>query len=458
MMAAPVTAPGLIPVKRRRRPLLLGRTEGGGRVRSEHPQVAPWGDRSLANDRPWRRIRKECPCSLPSTTIPSTRSRSPCASSVPPTGTSTTATTSTSTDPGPSSGTDDEMFAVIGLGQYPNLGVADAFISVLKGNDHRVVRCVEGHSAPIGWTPAIGPIRVEVLDGLRRVRVIVEPNEWGVEMDAVYDGFSEAHLEARHFDRQFSRVTFDSTRFAQTGSWTGTMKLGDDRDRPHSRPMVGITRPLLGSPAGRRSGAPRHQGHRHRQWVLLDLRTGPFRRPRHRHHHPRGAQRTTHHAGRASDLPGRLRPSGGVAGPSRARAPFRPRNPGRDRGSPSPTTAPRASCGPSWTSRSHFPFALMMGTGYGLEPDWRPRQVPGRPGGPRTAVRPGRSRPTTRGAWSENTARFTSRTVGWATACWSAQSGTPRAVRVHRLGLIAQPRPRGPTQRYDTGRTASTSQ
>jgi len=124
-------------------------------------------------------------------------------------------------------GTDDELFAVIGLGQYPNLGVADAFVSVMKGSDHRVVRSSKTLGADRMDT-AIGPIRVEVIEGLRRVRVVVEPNDWGIELDAVYDGFSEAILEARHFDRQFGRVTFDSTRFAQTGSWTGTLRTGDD--------------------------------------------------------------------------------------------------------------------------------------------------------------------------------------------------------------------------------------
>ncbi len=37
-------------------------------------------------------------------------------------------------------GTKDELFAVIGVGQYPNLSVADAFVSVMWGSDHRVVR------------------------------------------------------------------------------------------------------------------------------------------------------------------------------------------------------------------------------------------------------------------------------------------------------------------------------
>jgi hypothetical protein len=123
-------------------------------------------------------------------------------------------------------GTEEELFCVIGVGQYPNLGVADAFVSVKWGDDHRVVRS----SKTLGtdrMDASVGPIRIEVVKGLEQLRVILEPNEWGIELDAVYDGFCEAHLESRHFDRQFSRVIFDSTRFAQVGGWTGTLKVGD---------------------------------------------------------------------------------------------------------------------------------------------------------------------------------------------------------------------------------------
>lgn len=118
----------------------------------------------------------------------------------------------------------DEIFAVIGVGQYPNLGVADAFVSVLWDGDHRVVRASRTLGAD-RMDASVGPIRVEVIAGLEQVRVVVEPNESGIALDAVYQGFSEAHLEARHFDRQFGRVTFDSTRFAQVGSWNGTLAV-----------------------------------------------------------------------------------------------------------------------------------------------------------------------------------------------------------------------------------------
>jgi hypothetical protein len=123
-------------------------------------------------------------------------------------------------------GTDEELFCVIGLGQYPNLSVADAFVSVLLDGDHRVVRASRALGAD-RMNPSVGPIRVDVEKGLERIRVVLEPNEWGVELDAVYEGFSEAHLESRHFDRQLSRVIFDSTRFAQVGGWRGRLRVGD---------------------------------------------------------------------------------------------------------------------------------------------------------------------------------------------------------------------------------------
>ena len=67
-------------------------------------------------------------------------------------------------------GTEDELFAVIGVGQYPNLSVADAFVSVLWGGDHRVVRSSKTLGAD-RMDASVGPIRVEVLKGLEQVRV-----------------------------------------------------------------------------------------------------------------------------------------------------------------------------------------------------------------------------------------------------------------------------------------------
>ena len=61
-------------------------------------------------------------------------------------------------------GSNDEVFAVIGMGQYPNLGVTDAFVTVVCDGMHRVVRA----SRALGedrMDTTIGPISVPSSSG-----------------------------------------------------------------------------------------------------------------------------------------------------------------------------------------------------------------------------------------------------------------------------------------------------
>src|SRR6478752_8498708 len=55
-------------------------------------------------------------------------------------------------------GSSDELFMVMGLGQYPNLGVQDAFASVTRKGKHHVVRA----SRELGdrMDTSVGPFRV----------------------------------------------------------------------------------------------------------------------------------------------------------------------------------------------------------------------------------------------------------------------------------------------------------
>ena len=121
-------------------------------------------------------------------------------------------------------GCSDELMLIFGLGQYPNLGVQDAFACVRKGDQHRVVRA----SREMGdrMDTSVGPFRVQVLEGLKKVRVILEPNEHGIAYDLTWEGAIPAFLEPRHFIRKHGRVYFDTMRFAQTGYWSGTLEVG----------------------------------------------------------------------------------------------------------------------------------------------------------------------------------------------------------------------------------------
>lgn len=119
-----------------------------------------------------------------------------------------------------------ELFMIMGMGQYPNLAVQDAFAVVRRGRQHKVVRAsrLMSDRADI----SVGPFRIEVIEGLKKVRCILEPNEHGIEFDVRWEGAIPAHQETNQFVRQIGRVTMNTSRFAQTGFWTGTLRVGDD--------------------------------------------------------------------------------------------------------------------------------------------------------------------------------------------------------------------------------------
>jgi hypothetical protein len=121
----------------------------------------------------------------------------------------------------------DELFLVMGMGQYPNLGTQDAFAVVRRGPFHRVVRA----SRELGNRSEnqVGPFRIEVLEPLRRLRFVLEPSEFALAFDLTWEGAMPAWQEPRHFIRRSGRVLFDTSRFAQTGCWSGTLSVAGER-------------------------------------------------------------------------------------------------------------------------------------------------------------------------------------------------------------------------------------
>ena len=68
-----------------------------------------------------------------------------------------------------------------------------------------------------------------MIEGLKRLRVVLDANEHGLTFDLTLEGGIPATLEPRHFIRWQERVIFDSIRMAQTGRWTGHIMIGDER-------------------------------------------------------------------------------------------------------------------------------------------------------------------------------------------------------------------------------------
>ena len=93
--------------------------------------------------------------------------------------------------------------------------------------------------------------RVEVTDPLHKLRIVLDETE-GIAVDLTWNGLFDVVQEQRHILRAGTRITLDAQRFAQVGSWSGS--IVDRRRGDHRRP-VGVdrhARPVVGHPAHRR--------------------------------------------------------------------------------------------------------------------------------------------------------------------------------------------------------------
>jgi hypothetical protein len=123
---------------------------------------------------------------------------------------------------------DTELFVTAGIGQYPNLGVVDAFVAATTGGHQYVLRS----SRDLGddrMDTTVGPISVEIIEGLKRLRLRADANDGALELDVTWSPSIPAFLEARHVNRRGSRITTETSRFAQTGFWSGHLRIGDTR-------------------------------------------------------------------------------------------------------------------------------------------------------------------------------------------------------------------------------------
>ena len=121
-----------------------------------------------------------------------------------------------------------EVFFVTGLGVYPNLGVVDAYATVARSRRQHTVRLSDALGEDRS-RQQVGPYRIEVLEPLRRIRVLCDATAHGLAFDLTFTGSFPAVEEPRHLLRQGGRIILDAQRFAQVGTWSGTLQVaGED--------------------------------------------------------------------------------------------------------------------------------------------------------------------------------------------------------------------------------------
>jgi hypothetical protein len=261
----------------------------------------------------------------------------------------------------------DELMLLIGVGQYPNLGVTDAFALARHGRTHRVVRA----SRELGtdrMDTSVGPFRVEVLEGLRRLRVLLGPNEHGLEFDLTWEGAIPAQAEPRHFIRSQERVIFDSFRLAQTGQWSGYVRSGSDEFMVTPDRWRGSRDRSWGVRPVGESEAPGIQARNPGQfyWMYAPMQFDEFSILTIVQEDAAG--------NRVLEEAVRVWPeSAGRAPQQLGRPEYRPEfAPGsRDVIRATLSYRPPGAAPIEISVRPVLPVSLLVGTGYGLEPDWK---------------------------------------------------------------------------------------
>lgn len=117
---------------------------------------------------------------------------------------------------------DGGTFLVAGLGTYPNLGVVDGFVTVRHGDRQRAVRFSDALGAR-ALEQRAGGVRLEVLEPLHRLRLVCEHDE--LACDLTWTGAFPAVQEQPHVMLAGPRPVLDACRFAQVGSWSGTLRV-----------------------------------------------------------------------------------------------------------------------------------------------------------------------------------------------------------------------------------------
>lgn len=130
---------------------------------------------------------------------------------------------------------DGSYYFGCGMAVYPHRGILDGAFSVVQpgGMQH----CFFGsRRAPAERTDmSVGPLRIEVVEPMRRARLVLEDNESGVTCDLMFSARTAPIQEARQTLVSGTRRTMDATRFAQFGRWSGRVRHPDGDIRVEDR-------------------------------------------------------------------------------------------------------------------------------------------------------------------------------------------------------------------------------
>lgn len=117
---------------------------------------------------------------------------------------------------------ESEFMFEAGLGYYPNrsVGIMDGYAGITIGRKQHNFRA----SRHLGDRPldtTVGPLRIEIVEGLKTHRWSLAENESGVSFDLIFHATFPATRESQNYRKRDGVIEEDLTRVAQFGRYSG---------------------------------------------------------------------------------------------------------------------------------------------------------------------------------------------------------------------------------------------
>ncbi|MBT4162111.1 MAG: hypothetical protein HOC70_08970 [Gammaproteobacteria bacterium] len=120
-----------------------------------------------------------------------------------------------------------EIALITGLAFYKNMDMCDGFFSVQKNQKQYNLRL----SRPLAdnLDSSSGPLSVEIIEPFRNIRLRLDSNEHGMMADLEWNARFPAYEEDFHRTISGRRISTESTRYDQVGTWTGWIEVEGER-------------------------------------------------------------------------------------------------------------------------------------------------------------------------------------------------------------------------------------
>ena len=120
---------------------------------------------------------------------------------------------------------DSSVHLLLAFGQYPNIGVMDAFATVVVGDKTQYVVRASRALGSDRMDTQVGPIGVEIQAPLRSARIHCDDNELGLRFDLTFEGRTFPYEEPHFVRTSGPRRVMDYTRMTQHGRASGTLTV-----------------------------------------------------------------------------------------------------------------------------------------------------------------------------------------------------------------------------------------